>query len=279
MIEQRRLTTVLFADIVGYTSLMQSDEKRAMIILNYFKELIESLVLLHQGTIIQYYSDAVLLTFDSATSGVGCAIEMQHSLIEKEIPVRIGIHLGDVIFKNDNVFGDGVNIASRIESMGIPGCILVSKTIRDQLVNKGDFILQSLGPFEFKNVVEPMDVFAIANKGIAVPKREQIKGKIKVPEKKTSRKWIVPIFFIIAWLSIELFSFSIEKCSLYPVFLDFYILIMIFGLSATLIYTFFQGRFNKKAVGLQIFNGIATIAVLFYFLTNSLALDPEKLSF
>ena len=277
MIEQRRLSTVLFADIVGYTSLMQSDEKSAMLFLNHFKELVENIVPLYQGEIIQYYGDAVLLTFDSATAGVECAIELQQAFIEKEIPIRIGMHLGDVIFKDDNVFGDGVNIASRIESMGIPGCLLVSKTIRDQLVNKKDFLLRSLGPFEFKNVDEPMEVFAITNKGMAVPKRDQIKGKLKDSEKKPRRIWIVPIFIMSAWLPIELFNYIIERFSLDPVFLDFFILVTIFGLPAMLIYSLFKGRFNRIAVGLQILNGIATIAVLFYFLSNPLSLNPGKL--
>ncbi|MGB5500290.1 MAG: adenylate/guanylate cyclase domain-containing protein, partial [Maribacter sp.] len=277
MTEQRRLSTVLFADIVGYTSLMQSDEKRAMLFLNHFKELIEIIVPKHQGEIIQYYGDAVLLTFDSATAGVECAIELQRALIEKRIPIRIGMHLGDVIFKNQNVFGDGVNVASRIESMGIPGCLLVSKTIRDQLVNKGDFLLHSLGPFEFKNVEEPIEVFAVTNEGMAVPKREQIKGKLKESKKKLSKKWIVPIYMLIAWLVIEVFNFVIERYRLDPVLLDFFILITLFVLPAILIYYFFKGRFNKKALGLQILNGIAMVAVLFYFLTNPLALNPGKL--
>jgi len=277
MIEQRRLTTVLFADIVGYTSLMQRDEKRAMIFLNHFKELVENIVLLNEGAIIQYYGDAVLLTFDSATAGVGCAIELQQALIEKEIPVRIGMHLGDVIFKNDNAFGDGVNIASRIESKGIPGCILVSKTIRDQLVNKEDFLLQSLDFFEFKNVEEPMEVFAIANEGMAVPKREQISSKIKASMKKPRSKWMVPVFLLSAWFLVEIFNFVIERYSLDPVLLDLFILVIIFGLLATLIYTFFKGRFNKIAAGLQILNGIGVVAILFYFLSNPLALNPGKL--
>lgn len=277
MAEQRRLTTVLFADIVGYTSLMQSDEKRAMLFLNHFKALVENIVPIYQGEIIQYYGDSVLLTFDSATAGVECAIELQQAFIEKEIPIRIGMHLGDVIFKDGNVFGDGVNIASRIESMGIPGCLIVSKTIRDQLVNKRDFLLRSLGPFEFKNVDEPMEVFAISNMGMAVPKREQIKGKLKDSEKKPRRKWIVPIFLMSAWLPIELFNYIIERFSLDPVLLDFFILLTIFGLPATLIYSLFKGRFNRIAVGLQILNGIAMIVVLLYFLSNPLALNPGKL--
>ena len=277
MAEQRRLSTVLFADIVGYTSLMQSDERQAMLCLNHFKEIAENIVPKHQGEIIQYYGDAVLLTFDSATTGVECAIELQHALIEKEIPIRIGMHLGDVIFKNDNVFGDGVNIASRIESMGIPGCLLVSKTIRDQLVNKEEFLLHSLGPFDFKNVEEPIEVFAITNDGLAVPKREQIKGKLKDYNKKPQLKWIVPIYMVSAWFLIEIFNFFIEEYRLDPVLLDFFILITLFGFPAIFIYSYFKKRFNRKAVGLQILNVIAMLAILFYFLTNPLALNPGKL--
>lgn len=197
MSEKRKLSTVLFADIAGYTSLMQTDEKQAMLFLNHFKELIEKIVPLHQGEIIQFYGDAVLLTFDNANGGVVCAIALQESFINLEIPIRVGIHLGDVIFKNDNVFGDGVNIASRIESMGIQGSILVSKAIRDQISNKSEFLLTSLGLFEFKNVEEPKEVFALANAGLSVPRRDQIKGKLK--ETRSSRPtWLVPLIGLVA---------------------------------------------------------------------------------
>jgi class 3 adenylate cyclase/tetratricopeptide (TPR) repeat protein len=197
MSEKRKLSTVLFADIAGYTALMQADEEQAMVFLNHFKELVEKIVPLHQGEIIQYYGDGVLLTFPSAKGGVECAIALQESFIDQEVPVRVGIHLGDVIFKNDNVFGDGVNIASRIESMGIPGSILISKAIRDQISNKSEFLISSLGSFEFKNVQEPQEVFALANEGLVVPQRDQLKGKLK--ETQGSRpKWSMPLIGVVA---------------------------------------------------------------------------------
>ena len=184
MSEKRKLSTVLFADIAGYTSLMQTDEQQAMLYLNQFKETIEKIVPINHGEIIQYYGDAVLLTFDSAVDGVECSMSLQVAFIEKKIPIRVGMHLGDVVFKNDNVFGDGVNIASRIESMGIPGGILVSKAIRDQLANKSEFQLMSLGNFEFKNVKEPLEVFALANEGLVVPTRADLRGKGKQAKRK-----------------------------------------------------------------------------------------------
>jgi hypothetical protein len=164
-----------------------------MLFLNHFKEIIERVVPLHEGEIIQYYGDAVLLTFDSSLCGVDCSMTLQKAFIQEKIPVRIGIHLGDVIFKNDNVFGDGVNIASRIESMSIPGCILVTKGIRNQLANKSEFQLSSLGSFEFKNVEEPMEVFAVVNEGLAIPQRHQLQGKFKSkPAEKRVLAYILP---------------------------------------------------------------------------------------
>jgi class 3 adenylate cyclase/tetratricopeptide (TPR) repeat protein len=201
MSEKRKLSTVLFADISGYTALMQTDEQQTMLFLNHFKEIIEKIVPLHQGDIIQYYGDAVLLTFDSVKEGVECSIAMQRDFIEAKIPVRMGIHLGDVIFKNDNVFGDGVNIASRIESIGIPGSILISKIIRDQLSNKSEFLFSSLGSFKFRNVTGPMEVLALANEGMVVPSRTDLKGKGKqAKQKKLTWQSATVAFVLIAGL-------------------------------------------------------------------------------
>ena len=133
MSDKRKLTTVLFADIAGYTDLMQKDEQRALHFLNRFKVLLEDITRLHEGEIIQFFGDGCLLTFNSGTHGTACAIALQSAFQAEDIPVRIGMHLGDVVFKNQNAFGDGVNIASRIESLGIPGAILLSKTVRDQI--------------------------------------------------------------------------------------------------------------------------------------------------
>ena len=161
MEEIRKLSTILFADIAGYTAMMQKEESHALGLLNQFKDLLETCVPEYKGKIVQYFGDGCLLSFESATNGVACALSLQASLMQKEIPVRIGIHLGEVVFKNNNAFGDGVNIASRVESMGIPGSIIVSKVIRDQIKNKSDFQLTPLGAYHFKNVEAPMQLYAL----------------------------------------------------------------------------------------------------------------------
>jgi len=276
--QSRQLAAIMFTDIVGYTALMGEDEQRAFELLKKNRQVQRPIIEKHGGKLLKEIGDGILASFGSASDAVYCALEIQNgSQKHANLSLRIGIHLGDVVFEKGDVFGDGVNVASRIESMGIPGCILVSKAIRDQLVNKGDFLLRSLDFFEFKNVEEPMEVFAIANEGIAVPKREQMSGKIKAPVKKPRSKWMVPVFLLSAWFLVEIFNFVIARYSLDPVLLDLFILVIIFGLLATLIYTFFKGRFNKTAVVLQIINVIGVIAILFYFLSNPLALNPGKL--
>ena len=120
-----------------------------------------------------------------------CAKQLQEAFqSEPKVPVRIGLHAGDAVFKEGNVFGDAVNIASRVESMGIPGAVLLSSNIQNQIRNKPEFKLASLGKFEFKNVEKAMTVYALANKGFPVPKPEEIKGKLKQPTIK--RNWLLP---------------------------------------------------------------------------------------
>lgn len=193
MSETRKLATILFADIAGYTALMQKDEEQALQYLNHFKEVLEETTKAHHGQIVQYFGDGCLLAFDSSVKGAECAMAMQKTFMSAPpLPVRIGMHLGDVVFKNDNVFGDGVNVASRVESLGVPGAILLSKPIRDQIKNRPEFELKSLGHFDFKNVEEAVEVFAITNPGFAVPKREEMKGKLKPSTSKRRPKWVLP---------------------------------------------------------------------------------------
>jgi TolB-like protein/Tfp pilus assembly protein PilF len=180
MTEQRRLAVIMFADIAGYTAMMQQNEETALESLNRFKDALYANVKEFQGEIIQFYGDGCLSVFTSAADAVSCAKMLQEKFMKPPVvPVRIGIHLGDVIFKEGNVFGDCVNITSRIESMGIPGAVLVSDAIKNQIKNKPEFRLTTLGNYEFKNIEEPMEIFALANSGFPIPNPENINGKFK----------------------------------------------------------------------------------------------------
>ncbi|MBC2838617.1 adenylate/guanylate cyclase domain-containing protein [Robiginitalea sp. SC105] len=189
--DNQRLSTIVFGDIKGYTALMQDDEANAMALLGIFKEQLEECVPTYGGKIVQYFGDACLLSFESTSQAVRCTLKLQPVFSKKQVPVRFGIHLGEVIFTEDNVFGDGVNVASRIESMGVAGGILVSKSVRDQIINKPEFSLKPMGSFDFKNVEEPLEVFALTNEGIVVPRREDLQGKFKPPKRRLIRREVL----------------------------------------------------------------------------------------
>ena len=167
----RQLASVMFADIVGYTKLMQIDEAEAVKVRHKHRSVFQEQHRLYNGEIIQYYGDGVLSIFKSAIESVKCAIEIQKFLQEGDtaVPLRIGLHLGDIVYNKTEVYGDGVNFASRIQSLGISGSILLSSKINDELKNHNNIVTKSLGTFELKNISNPVEVFSVISKGIKVP--------------------------------------------------------------------------------------------------------------
>ncbi|MEZ5023652.1 MAG: adenylate/guanylate cyclase domain-containing protein [Chitinophagales bacterium] len=181
---KRQLAAIMFTDIVGYTAIMQKDESAAMRIRVRHREVFESQHKNHHGEIIQYYGDGTLSIFSSAIEAANCAINIQNLLQESDpIPVRIGLHMGDIIYSKTEVYGDGVNFASRIESMSVSGGILLSKKLNDELKNHPSISTKTLGRFELKNIDQPVEVFAISNEGIKVPELHELKGKPKIDYK------------------------------------------------------------------------------------------------
>ncbi len=181
--DNKRLAVILFADIQGYTALMQKNEEQAAVLLRRFRNEMNEKVLRHHGQIIQFYGDGALCTFQIPAGAVRCAMSLQQAFTEEpKIPVRIGIHQGVVAFEEGIIFGHAVNVTSRIESMGIEGSVLFSKTVQEELVEEYDLQMISLGSFEYKNVEGSMEVFALANKGFALPRRVDLTGKFKQQE-------------------------------------------------------------------------------------------------
>jgi class 3 adenylate cyclase len=178
MSSTRRLAAIMFTDIAGYTALMQTDEPRAIAIRQRHREVFERQHTAYRGQIVQYYGDGTLSVFDSAVDAVACAVAMQREFqAEPVVPLRIGLHTGDILITETEVIGDGVNLASRVESMAVPGAVLVSESVFDQIKNQPEFKGTSLGLFTFKNVVKPIEVFAIVNEGLQVPNPKNLEGK------------------------------------------------------------------------------------------------------
>ena len=207
----RKLAAILFADIQGYTAMMQSDEGTALHRLRHYQSVLKKQVALFNGEIVKNYGDGSLCLFSSVLDSVKCAQTLQVIFQqEPKIPLRIGIHLGDVTFEENDIYGNAINLASRIESIGVPGSVLMSNDIYRKVQNQTEFQFQSLGTVEFKNVEESMHVFALANEGFAIPNRDHLKGKI---QQRNSRNQIIKIGAPIAAFAIIAMLYFILKGS------------------------------------------------------------------
>jgi adenylate cyclase len=195
--QQHRLAAILFTDIVGSTAVMQKDEETAVNMNRRYLSVLKQSVTTHGGEILNDYGDGSLCSFGSAIQAVRCAMDMQIQLQEVPIvPLRIGLHVGEIFFEDGKVFGDGVNVASRIQSLGIANSVLFSSEINNKLKNQPGFKTVSVGQFQFKNVDEPMEVFALANEGFVIPDKKQMEGKLQ--EKKSGqKKWILALVSIL----------------------------------------------------------------------------------
>lgn len=197
----RRLAAIFFADIAGYTAMMQKDEEKAMLILNQYTNVLSDYVTRYDGEIVKQYGDGSLVLFSSAIHAVNCSIEIQKIFRQEPVvPLRIGIHVGEVFKREDDYFGNDINIASRVESMGVTGSILITKEVKDKLNNQTRIDSQSLGDYLFKNIDEPIEVFALSNEGLIIPDKKMVQGKFA----KRKTVWQKYGFVIIGLLLISL---------------------------------------------------------------------------
>src|ERR1700739_645166 len=166
---KRRLIAVLLADVVGYSRLMSIDEEGTHARLAHCVNcLIAPTGRAHQGLLTRSKGDSILAEFDSAVDAVRCAVDIQHRLADAaasdsnhKLELRIGINSGDVIVDEHEVYGNSVNIASRLEGLAEPGCIYVTETVREQLLAHPELCLQYLGERRVKNIDRPIRVYCV----------------------------------------------------------------------------------------------------------------------
>lgn len=170
------LAAVMFADIVGYSKMMQDDERNAKLLRDRQRRVINKLLLKYHGQVMQYYGDGILIMFGSALDAVNCAREIQRKLKkDPAVPMRIGIHMGDVMYDDEGIYGDAVNIAARVQALGISGSVMLSGKVVDEIKNQPGFRLESFGELELKNIYIPVEIYALANEGIDVPSQNYIR--------------------------------------------------------------------------------------------------------
>jgi class 3 adenylate cyclase len=172
---ERRLATILCADVAGYSNLMGANEEQTVQVFRGHREVFESLVNLHRGRIFNTAGDALLVEFNSAVEAVRCATEIQAALATRnehlapgeKMLFRIGINLGDVIVQGSDLLGDGVNVAARIQTATEPGGIRISGSVYDQIQNKLSLGFKLLGEQTYKNIAKPVRTYSISE-GAAV---------------------------------------------------------------------------------------------------------------
>jgi adenylate cyclase len=198
---ERRLTNIFSADVLGYSRLMGLDEAGTLALLNDYKVIMTGLIAQHRGRIVSTAGDGVLAEFPSSVMAVQSAVEIQRQLAERnqklepdrQMWFRIGINLGDVIVERDDIFGDDVNIAARLQSMAEPGGILISGTVFDQVKNKLGLSFKSLGPQRLKNIDAEVPVYSAVMSGDGRPPFD-IGGAQKAAPRKMQHELIVAFF-------------------------------------------------------------------------------------
>jgi TolB-like protein/class 3 adenylate cyclase len=168
---QRRLAAILAADVVGYSRMMEADEAGTLVALKARRaEILQPLVIKHHGRIVKLMGDGVLVEFASAVNAVTCAVELQEAMNtantdlpeDRRIVLRVGINLGDVIAEGSDLYGDGVNVAARLEALAKPGSVLISGKVRQEVANKLKLNFDDLGEQSLKNIAETVRVYGVS---------------------------------------------------------------------------------------------------------------------
>ena len=181
---KRQLAAIMFTDITGYSAMMGADEEYARKIRNRHRKVFRESHEAHSGKILQYYGDGTLSIFESAAAAVECAVDMQIEYRrEPEVPLRIGIHTGDISYDDEGAYGDGLNIAARIERLCVPGGVFISAKVYDDIKNHSWLTAISLGDFRLRNIHREVELFAVTCKGMAYPTREEVQNHPEYKER------------------------------------------------------------------------------------------------
>lgn len=206
---KRILAAIMFTDMIGYTALMQENEQEAKLRRDRHRLILHEAIAGHQGKLLQYFGDGTLSIFSSSIEAIDCAIQIQTRLQEAPpIPLRIGLHTGDIVYDDEGIYGDGVNIASRLEGMAVAGSVLISGKVYDDIKNHQSISTERLGTFQLKNVKKAIEVYAISNSGLRIPAKAEIKNQ---PDKQEKSLAILPFASFSSDAENEFFSDGISE--------------------------------------------------------------------
>ena len=198
---ERRLAAILAADVAGYSRLMGTDEEGTLRQLKaHRKELVDPKITEHRGHIVKTTGDGMLVEFVSVVDAVRCAVDIQRGMVERNVEVpaerriefRVGINVGDIISDDNDIYGDGVNVAARLEALADPGGIMVSRNVHDQVRDKLSFGFEDMGSRPVKNIARPIGVHRVQISELAAPAVTK-SGVVKTSSGRRSRCCRLPI--------------------------------------------------------------------------------------
>src|SRR5690348_6564066 len=177
MTQTRRLAAILAADVAGYSRLIGSDEEGTLNRLRSIREeIIDPKVTEHRGRIVKTTGDGLLVEFTSVVDALRCATEVQNVMAERNVGIaaeeriefRLGVHQGDIVVEDDDIFGDGVNVAARLEGLAQPGGICVSARVQEDVAGRLDLAFEDMGEQALKNIARPVRVYRVRDPGAAL---------------------------------------------------------------------------------------------------------------
>jgi len=266
--KSHKLAAIVFTDIVGYTKRMEENEQKTMLLLQQQREIIFPLVESYGGKVVKEIGDGLMMMFDSAVQAVRFAISTQTRLKDEELTIRAGIHIGDVIFKDGDVFGSAVNTAARIEPLASPNGICISDDVRSQLHNKSEIIAISLGRKDLKGVKESIEIFEIFIEGVS-EKRTRSLGFFFRDLWNRRVLQILTAYILAAWIIKFAVTAIVSGNMLSPHLIDLTWVILLSLIPAVFLLSYFHGkRSSGKWTKIELFGlpANAFLSVLLVFI-------------
>lgn len=267
--KEHKLAAIVFTDIVGYTSHMEKDEQHTMDLLIRQREIIFPLVKEYNGEVIKEIGDGLLIMFNSAVKAVRFANAVQNRLYDEELTIRAGIHIGDVIFEEGDVYGSAVNIAARIEPLANPGGICISENVYSQVRNKDDIHTATIGKKHLKGVDGPIEIYKV----ITEEEIDESKKAVSFIKDLWRRRvfQITLIYLIIAWLIKWAMSTIVTNYFLSPYLVDLSWIVLFSLIPSVILVSYFHGRKGvskwKKVelIGMPLNIFISVLIIIFVF--------------
>ncbi len=265
---KRRLAAIIFTDIVGYTPTMEKDEEIALNLLKRQRELIYPLVETYEGKVLKEIGDSILIMFDSAISAIRCAIDIQKEVKKKEdLLLRVSLHIGEVIVEEDNVFGPGVNIVTRMNKCASPGGICISKDFWQQIRNQPNLMAVPLGMKVLKGVREPVEIFELKFDAPSTMRKEERIPIFKNLLQRNSPQ-ILGVYLMSSWGILEFVDWLVNRYVLSSYLVEFSLVLLLSMLPTVSLLAYFHGRVGQRwtkveKIGIPT-NLLCSIALLFF---------------